>query len=83
MASRTRWLVLSYLQIFVEIERARLTRRLAAIREAEGNIADAADTMQEVPVVSAGLSRLGPTAAYTLCVIESRHPPLLFCYAWL
>ena len=38
-------------QIFVEIERARLTRRLAAIREAEGNIDDAADTMQEVPVV--------------------------------
>ena len=38
-------------QIFVEIERARLTRRLAAIREAEGNINDAADTMQEVPVV--------------------------------
>ena len=42
----------TFLQIFVEIERARLTRRLATIREAEGNINDAADTMQEVPVVS-------------------------------
>lgn len=40
------------LQIFVEIERARLTRRLATIKEAEGNIAEAADTLQEVPVVS-------------------------------
>ena len=39
-------------QIFVEIERARLTRRLAAIKEAEGNITEAADTLQEVPVVS-------------------------------
>ena len=59
MEARIRFFVPSYLQIFVEIERARLTRRLAAIREAEGNIADAADTMQEVPVVRAGLSRLG------------------------
>lgn len=42
-------------QIFVEIERARLTRRLAAIQEADGQIQEAADTMQEVPVVSAGL----------------------------
>jgi hypothetical protein len=39
-------------QIFVEIERARLTRRLAAIQEADGQIQEAADTMQEVPVVS-------------------------------
>jgi len=39
------------LQIFVEIERARLTRRLAAMKEAEGNIAEAADTLQEVAVV--------------------------------
>jgi hypothetical protein len=41
------------LQIFVEIERARLTRKLAAIREAEGNINEAADTLQEVAVVGA------------------------------
>ena len=40
------------LQIFVEIERARLTRKLAAIREAEGNISEAAEILQEVAVVS-------------------------------
>lgn len=34
------------LQIFVEIERARLTRRLAAMKESEGNIAEAADILQ-------------------------------------
>lgn len=38
-------------QIFVEIERARLTRRLAMMQEAEGNIKDAAETLQEVAVV--------------------------------
>lgn len=43
--------LLLLLQIFVEIERARLTRKLAAMREAEGNIAEAADTLQEVAVV--------------------------------
>lgn len=36
----------------MEIERARLTKRLARIREAEGNIAEAADILQEVAVVS-------------------------------
>jgi 26S proteasome regulatory subunit N5 len=40
------------MQIFVEIERARLTRKLAAIREAEGNISEAAEILQEVAVVS-------------------------------
>jgi hypothetical protein len=45
-------LLLLLLQIFVEIERARLTRKLAAMREAEGNIAEAADILQEVAVVS-------------------------------
>lgn len=44
------------MQIFVEIERARLTRRLAIMRESEGKIAEAADIMQEVPVVSGGLA---------------------------
>ncbi|KIZ02997.1 26S proteasome non-ATPase regulatory subunit 12 [Monoraphidium neglectum] len=41
-------------KIFVEIERARLTRRLAAIQEADGQIQEAADTMQEVPVETFG-----------------------------
>lgn len=47
-------LLTAALQIFVEIERARLTRRLAIIRESEGNIAEAADTLQEVPVETFG-----------------------------
>lgn len=47
-------------QIFVEIERARLTRRLAAIKEAEGNISEAADILQEVAVVS--------TVIYHVCM---------------
>lgn len=38
-------------QIFVEIERARLTRRLAAMKEKEGLVSEAADILQEVPVV--------------------------------
>lgn len=41
-------------QIFVEIERARLTQRLAAIKEAEGNISEAAEILQEVAVVGGG-----------------------------
>lgn len=40
------------MQIFVEIERARLTRKLARLKEAEGNITEAADVLQEVAVVS-------------------------------
>lgn len=39
-------------QIYVEIERARLTRKLAQLKEQEGNIAEAADVLQEVAVVS-------------------------------
>lgn len=37
--------------MYVEIERARLTRKLAQLKEAEGNIAEAADVLQEVAVV--------------------------------
>lgn len=43
-------------QIYVEIERARLTKQLARMKEAEGNIAEAAEILQEVPVVSRGMS---------------------------
>jgi 26S proteasome regulatory subunit N5 len=38
-------------QIYVEIERARLTKRLAKIKEAGGDVNEAADTLQEVAVV--------------------------------
>nr|GEW82144.1 26S proteasome non-ATPase regulatory subunit 12 homolog A-like [Tanacetum cinerariifolium]GEW82145.1 26S proteasome non-ATPase regulatory subunit 12 homolog A-like [Tanacetum cinerariifolium] len=34
--------------IFVEIERARLIKRLAKIKEGQGKIAEAADLMQEI-----------------------------------
>ena len=42
------------MQIYVEIERARLTKRLAKIKEASGDVDEAADTLQEVAVVSTG-----------------------------
>eukprot|EP00891_Asterochloris_glomerata_P006770 jgi/Astpho2/6770/e_gw1.00103.16.1_t len=41
-------------KIFVEIERARLTRKLARLKEAEGNITEAADVLQEVAVETYG-----------------------------
>lgn len=40
-------------QIYVEIERARLTRQLASIKEAAGEVEEAAEIMQEVAVVCA------------------------------
>lgn len=46
---------LNMLQIYVEIERARLIKKLAKIKEEQGLIAEAADLMQEV-AVSFGLS---------------------------
>lgn len=41
-------------KIYVEIERARLTRKLAQLKEREGNIAEAADVLQEVAVETFG-----------------------------
>jgi len=41
-------------KIFVEIERARLTRTLAKIREAEGKIGEAAKILQEIQVETFG-----------------------------
>lgn len=38
------------MQIYVEIERARLIRKLAKIKEEQGLIAEAADLMQEIAV---------------------------------
>ena len=40
----------SVLQIYVEIERARLIKKLAKIKEEQGLIAEAADLMQEIAV---------------------------------
>ena len=61
-------------QIFVEIERARLTRRLAAIKEEEGNIAEAADTLQEVPVVRMLVCMLA--SMHVTEQAEKSHSPL-------
>ena len=44
-------------KIFVEIERARLTMMLARMKEAEGNISAASDTLQEIQVRLHGSSR--------------------------
>lgn len=41
-------------KIYVEIERARLTKRLAIMKEEEGNIQEAADILQEVAVETFG-----------------------------
>lgn len=38
------------IQIYVEIERARLIKKLAKIKEEQGQIAEAADLMQEIAV---------------------------------
>lgn len=53
------------LQIFVEIERARLTRRLAAMKEQEDKIGEAADILQEVPVVRGACMAQHRTASCT------------------
>ena len=45
------------MQIFVEIERARLTKQLAKLKEEEGKIDEAAEILQEVAVVSLSVSR--------------------------
>ncbi|KAK9797011.1 hypothetical protein WJX73_004598 [Symbiochloris irregularis] len=41
-------------KMYVEIERARLTRQLARIQEGEGKVAEAADTLQEIAVETFG-----------------------------
>lgn len=53
-------------KIFVEIERARLTRRLAAIQEADGDVSGAADTMQEVAVETFGAMAKAEKIAFIL-----------------
>ena len=47
------------MQIFVEIERARLTKQLAKLKEEEGKVDEAAEILQEVAVVSHSVVNLG------------------------
>jgi hypothetical protein len=53
-------------KIFVEIDRARLTKRLAKILEAENKKKEAADAMQEVAVETFGAMHRSEKIAYVL-----------------
>lgn len=53
-------------KIYVEIERARLTKQLAKMKEEEGNIQEAAETLQEVPVETFGAMAKSEKVAYIL-----------------
>lgn len=55
----------------MEIERARLTKRLAKLKEEEGNIDEAAEILQEVAVVRScmPLNCLNPFLNHVLCAI--------------
>ena len=67
------------MQIYVEIERARLTKQLAGIQEQDGDVGAAADTLQEVAVVSLRLaSKIGTRrsqhdqAVGSVCPLDAR-----------
>ena len=64
------------LQIFVEIERARLTKQLARLKEEEGKVDEAAEILQEVAVVSQPVLALRHTHAHP----SSRCKLSLPCY---
>jgi len=51
-------------KMVVELERARLTRMLAEMKEAEGKVADAGDIMQEVQVETIGAMEVREKAAF-------------------
>ena len=53
-------------KLFVEIDRARLTRRLAMIYEKDGKVGDAADAMQEIAVETFGAMHRSEKIAYVL-----------------
>ncbi|KAL4423423.1 hypothetical protein ABPG77_010001 [Micractinium sp. CCAP 211/92] len=53
-------------KIYVEIERARLTRQLARMREAEGKVQEAAEILQEVAVETFGAMAKTEKIAYIL-----------------
>ncbi|CAD7697337.1 unnamed protein product [Ostreobium quekettii] len=53
-------------KIYVEIERARLTKKLAAIKEAEGKVDEAAEILQEVAVETFGAMAKSEKVAFIL-----------------
>lgn len=53
-------------KMFVELERARMTRILAEMKEAEGGVADAAELMQDVQVETIGAMEVREKASFLL-----------------
>ena len=65
------------MQIFVEIERARLTKQLAKLREEEGKIDEAAEILQEVAVVSFAVAI--PSSHHSCYILHSVCAPNEVC----
>jgi 26S proteasome regulatory subunit N5 len=53
-------------KLFVEIDRARLTRRLAEIHESNGDVGTAADVIQEIAVETFGAMHRSEKIAFVL-----------------
>lgn len=53
-------------KMFVELERARMTRILAEMKEAEGGVAEAAELMQDVQVETIGAMEVREKASFLL-----------------
>ena len=67
--------ILNYFR-YVENERARLTKVLAQIKEAEGDIAKAAEILQEVQVETYGTMEKSEKVEYILDQVTISHPSL-------
>lgn len=61
-------------KIYVEIERARLTRQLATIKEADGEVDEAAEIMQEVAVETFGAMAKSEKIAFILDQVRLPGP---------
>lgn len=62
-------------KIYVEVERARLTHKLALLKEADGDIEAAATAMQEMPVETFGsMDRKEKVICYCTHYIRSTSP---------
>jgi len=53
-------------KMFVELERAQMTKQLVDIKEAEGNIPEAADIISEIQVETIGSMKIGDKADFLL-----------------
>ena len=67
--------------MFVELERARLTRILAELKEKEGAIGEAADILQEIQVETFGqMEREEKTGEFSDTLQRSRFPIVSNCF---